>query len=292
MNVSKNSISDDTVIQWHPAIMASVHLALRYRKEGLEFREEEPLGQKPSVMDMLIIKKNPDISLDDPIGSGFKGFNILEFKSWQASLSLVSISKVISYAFQYASSASSQDVLDFDDITITIMRASLPPTLLSALQEKGFTVSSNIPGITDVHGICAFKTRLVAYSELPDDERYIWLKSLTDKIDAELGTRILMANEKIEDEEDIEYINAVMYAALRKHHKLFTNIIKEHDIMQKYESYKILFEDEFKKCRTDAIEETSRELALNFLKMNYPQEDIAKGTGLPIEIVRDLATRI
>ena len=71
----------DTDIQWHPGFVAAINLELIKNRSDLTFEKEYNLNTKPLEIDLLIIKKNSDIKVDNKIGRIFRGHNILEYKS-------------------------------------------------------------------------------------------------------------------------------------------------------------------------------------------------------------------
>jgi hypothetical protein len=50
-------------IQWHPAFCSAAELEFRADRKSLEFYPEKNLSRRPLEMDLLIIRKNRDISL-------------------------------------------------------------------------------------------------------------------------------------------------------------------------------------------------------------------------------------
>ena len=51
------------------------------KKIPLTYEQEIELGKDPVRLDFLIIKKEPDIVLDDPIGEFFRQVNIFVLKT-------------------------------------------------------------------------------------------------------------------------------------------------------------------------------------------------------------------
>lgn len=84
--------------QWHPAFCATMELICEKWKYALEFQPECQLGKKPNIVDLLIIKKQPDVALDMAFLENFRSFNILEFKSPDDDLNIDTLSMGISYA--------------------------------------------------------------------------------------------------------------------------------------------------------------------------------------------------
>ena len=72
---------DKGKIFWHEAHCMAVKLDLLDYLEGLSMTIEHPLTQEALIMDMLIIKKNPDVIITKKFGRIFKTYNIVEYKS-------------------------------------------------------------------------------------------------------------------------------------------------------------------------------------------------------------------
>ena len=58
---------ENTKLQWHPAFSAALRITLQEEMEFLEMYEEYPLNKKPPQIDILIIKKLKDITLNKTI---------------------------------------------------------------------------------------------------------------------------------------------------------------------------------------------------------------------------------
>ena len=66
--------------------------------EHLHFHEEYPLGTQPMRMDILIIKKDPDVHIRKNIGQIFRTYNVIEYKPPGVSLSINHFYKAYGYA--------------------------------------------------------------------------------------------------------------------------------------------------------------------------------------------------
>ena len=65
-------------IYWHDAFYAALQLELHDYINDLIFEDERQLSKEALAMDVLIIKKMADVSIDKNIGRIFKGHNIFE----------------------------------------------------------------------------------------------------------------------------------------------------------------------------------------------------------------------
>ena len=65
----------DTKIQWHPGFTAAMNLEFEENREDLIFEKEYNLNTKPLEIDLLVIKKDPDVVIVNEIGKLFRGYN-------------------------------------------------------------------------------------------------------------------------------------------------------------------------------------------------------------------------
>ena len=114
----------DGPIQWHPGFVAAMNLELSKSRDVLRFEKEYNLNVKPLEIDLLIIKKNAHVSLDNEIGSIFKGHNIIEYKNPAEQLDIDVFYKVEAYACLYKSYGKTVDAIKEEDVTITLVRES------------------------------------------------------------------------------------------------------------------------------------------------------------------------
>ena len=58
----------DTKIQWHPGFVAAMNLELEENRADLIYEKEYKLNTKPLEIDLLVIKKEPDVQIVNEIG--------------------------------------------------------------------------------------------------------------------------------------------------------------------------------------------------------------------------------
>ncbi|MDR3122212.1 MAG: hypothetical protein LBU16_00320 [Treponema sp.] len=89
-------------LKWHPAFLQAFQLELIEYKNSLQFKYERQLAAEPLRVDLLIVKKPPDLAIDKNIARIFRSDNIVEFKSPADYLSVRDFLKVYAYACLYA----------------------------------------------------------------------------------------------------------------------------------------------------------------------------------------------
>lgn len=82
--------------QWHPAFYYALCLDLKDEK-GLKFEDEHRLTDEPLAIDVLVVKKDKDVSTDKKIGKLFKRYNLIEYKSPKDALNIDTLYKSIAY---------------------------------------------------------------------------------------------------------------------------------------------------------------------------------------------------
>ena len=140
--------SDHKNIQWHPPFCASMHLELVKYKEILEYFMEYGLNTKPLLIDLMVMKKAKNMTIDNEIGRIFKTYNIIEYKSPYAGLSIDDFTKAIARAYLFKASGETEDAIDSFEITVTFVRARKPVALMKMLREDyGFAIEKRTSGI-------------------------------------------------------------------------------------------------------------------------------------------------
>lgn len=235
----------DLKTQWHPAFCSTMELICEKWKNALEFQAECQLGNKPNIIDMLIIKKQPDVVLDKAFVENFRRFNILEFKSPDDELNIDTLAKGISYACEYKSQGASLDERPFTDLTLTLVRESKPEKLLEKLAELGVSITNTVPGVYVVGAFPLLFIQIVAYRELVDRETFLWLQALTRNLSEEDAVRLFNASQEITGDDAKRHADAVAFVVASENVATFTRLQKELD-MRRVEAFKIIFEDDFR----------------------------------------------
>ncbi|MDO4339103.1 MAG: hypothetical protein Q4C91_13635 [Eubacteriales bacterium] len=167
--------------QWHGPFCSAVRLELVENKNDVDFQKEYQLSSKPLQIDLLVIRKTEDISINNEIGKLFRGHNLMEYKSPGDALNVDTYFKVLGYACFYKSNGPSVDSIKEDDITLSFVREGYPRELFRYFRERNFTVEQRYPGIYYVTRDGFFPIQVIVSKEL-DKELHIWLTSLTRSV--------------------------------------------------------------------------------------------------------------
>lgn len=158
---------DGGQLKYHYGFYAAAHVAYHAVRGELEFLQEQELGVEPVRLDMLIIKRNGIKPLEDPIGSFFRKYNILEYKSPEDTLNIDDFIKTQGYACFYKAQGKVVNEIPCDELTISVFRHTFPRKLFASLAGTGRGVENPYPGIYHVAGPLTFPAQVVVTSQLP-----------------------------------------------------------------------------------------------------------------------------
>lgn len=195
--------------QWHPGFAAAIRMEINKHRETLTLEEEYTLSKKPLQIDMLIIKNEKNVEIENKIGKIFRRYNIVEYKSPDAALGVDVFYKVIGYACLYKVSSEQENGYSAEEITVTFVRQRYPNKLMKYLKENGCTVENVYPGIYYISGNIMFKVQILVTKELDRDEN-IWLYSLQHDISKETYEKLLTSVDELEPKEKELYGEAIL----------------------------------------------------------------------------------
>jgi hypothetical protein len=147
---------------------------LEQYKDALEFTSEYQLTAEPLEIDLVIVKKAPDLVIKKNIAQVFKGVNILEYKSPEDYVSVYDFYKALSYAYLYAA----LNKADTRDMTVSVIETRYPKDLFLYLGgERNCAVTETSPGVYVVSGY-PVTIQVIESKKLPFEEN-LWLKGLS-----------------------------------------------------------------------------------------------------------------
>lgn len=88
-------------IDWHAGFVSAMRLELRAYEDVLIYEEEHHLANRAQRLDLLIIKNDRGIKIDNPIGRIFSRYNILEYKGVGDTLTYGKFYKTLAYTSLY-----------------------------------------------------------------------------------------------------------------------------------------------------------------------------------------------
>ena len=234
----------------------------------LTYEQEVELGKDPVRIDFLVIKKDTDIVLDDPIGEFFKQVNIFEYKSPEDGLSIDDFYKVQAYGLFYKGFGHKVNELPIGNITLTIVRHTYPRDMLKMLRNSGIVIYEVHPGIYRFECKPFIPIQLVISSRLPLDEykglRLLAKGATVEDIKAYAEKAIASGNERIK-----ENAGTVINVCLDVNKNLG-------EVKEMYEAVREVFKDAFAKERQEGLQEgterANERVAIDMIKRNYSLE--------------------
>ena len=224
-------------LQWHPAFYAGIQIELEAEADLLLFENEHQLGTKPKEIDVLIVKKERDVSIRKNIGRIFRTHNIVEYKSPKDYLSVDDF---------YKADTAQADSIAIHDITITFVCHRYPRSLMRHLtEERSYEIHREEDGIYYITGD-NIPIQLILTKEL-SEEQNLWLKSLTNELEETETAKHLI--EQYGKHKGNNLYKSVMDLIVRANKDKF----KEAKIM--CEALEELMEDELEAKRTQGLAE-------------------------------------
>lgn len=192
--------TEKTALQWHPAFYVGIQIELAEESQYLTFENEHQLGTKSKEIDVLIIKKNPTVSIKKNIGRIFRKHNIIEYKSPDNSLSVDDFYKVYGYACFYKSDTQTANEIKVKEITISYVTKRYPRKVIRHLiKEQHLQVQKQGDGIYYLYGD-RFPIQFLVTSQLSEEINF-WLHNLTNDLKkAEDAEKILRAYKNYQED--------------------------------------------------------------------------------------------
>lgn len=238
-------------IQWHAAFCSAMELELRADKAHLHYDREYNLGSKPLQIDLLVIEKDPEAEVENTIGKIFCGHNIMEYKSPKDHLGVDAYHKVLAYACLYKALGDCEDGIKAEDVTITLVRDSLPEKLFVWFAEHGYEVEAVYSGIYYICKGGFFATQVVV-SSLLDRKEHCWLSRLTEKMTESEAKDFVLNMKNVSDKHELECADTVMDVVMHANKSLFEQVKEEPDMC---EALAELMKPEFNAAMEKAMEE-------------------------------------
>jgi hypothetical protein len=164
-----------------------MQLELADYKDALEFKHEYQLTAEPLRIDLLIIKKPPELRINKNIARIFRSENILEYKSPGDYLAIKDFLKVYAYANLYAAIT---EGVRFSDLTLTFVTTKYPRELIKYLtRERHYTIEEPSPGVHMVTGDY-LPIQIIESKNLSQADN-LWLNALRDNLEKEAAGAII-----------------------------------------------------------------------------------------------------
>ncbi len=271
--------------RFHYGFYAAMEVEYDLKKIPLTYEQEVELGKDPVRLDFLIIKKEPDVVLRDPIGEFFKQINIFEYKSPEDGLSVDDFYKVQGYGLIYKGFGRKVNELPIENITLTIVRHSYPRDMMKMLRDSGVVINKTHQGIYRFDGKLSIPVQLVISSQLPTGEydglRLLAKGATVNDMKNYVEKAIASGNERIK-----ENAGTVLDICLSVNKNL-------EGVDSMYEGFREVFKDfiakERQEERHEATEKANERVAVDMLNDGEPLAKIIRYSKLAESAIRNLA---
>lgn len=246
----------DLNTQWHPAFCSAVKLELIENKGDLDYTNEYNLNSKPIQMDLLVIKKSSDVEIKNEIGHIFRGHNIMEYKSPEASMNLDTFIKVIGYACLYKEKEEHIGDISLEDITISLIKEKYPRDLLKWFAKNKYLVTEKYNGIYYVEKEGSFPIQVIVSKKLtPENQK--WLTLLSKNLKKKDAERIVLQMQDLTQNDEWEYAASVLEVALKENQQLLEYEKEDIEMVSDtlFEFFEPMLEKRVKKEVEKAVEE-------------------------------------
>ena len=214
----------DSKIQWHPGFYAGMEVA--FRAYQVTMQQEFQLTRGPLSIDLLIIKKLTDEVIDNQIGNIFRRHNIVEFKSPDDDMNIDVFYKAQAYASLYKASGDTVNEIPAEEVTVTLCRDTSPKDLMRQLEQTGFSIREQFPGVYYVEDKGLFPTQIVVSGELESDDHAV-LRILSKHAREEDIKAFLTAASRFTDQGDFARADAILQVSASANFSLYQKIYKE-----------------------------------------------------------------
>ena len=218
-------------IQWHPGFVAAMNLEFSKERESLIFEKEYNLNTKPLEIDLLVIKKEVSVKIENEIGSLFRGHNIMEYKSPGDALDIDAFYKAGAYASLYKAYGETVDGIKEDDVTVSLVRETRPEGLFRHFKENQYAISNPYHGIYYISGKVLFPTQIVVTGELEEGE-HIWLGALSGRMKKQSMVRLLEQVGKLSGKVEREYADSVLEVSVGANRNVIEELIGDENMCQ------------------------------------------------------------
>ena len=278
----------DTKVQWHPGFVAAMNLELAKNRDDLIFVKEYNLNTKPREIDLLVIKKDTDASIENEIGEIFKGHNILEYKSPQDHLDIDTFYKVGAYASLYKSYGETVDSIKADDITVSLVRDAKPMELFKYFKAHQYSITCPYRGIYYIEGAVLFPTQIIVTRELESDA-HIWLKALSDRIEKQDMEELLKRISLLTEQGDREMADSVLEVSAQVNWQKFYELRGDGSMSEALLEMFMPIVEPLVEARIEPIIEARMEPIIEArIEKRVLKEGIKKGIQGTVEVLRDL----
>ena len=263
---------DDDRISWHPAFLRVLQLEFEAYLDVLSFEAEHKLTSDPLSIDVLIIKKDKEAVIDNPIARIFKSRNIFEYKSPTDRLTIDQFYKGLVYVFLYIS----QERLDITDISLSMAVTQDPKQVLKHIREVWrYEITERESGIYEIRGFL-FPIQIIENTKI-SKRTNAFLSILNNDLDRDGVDFVLTEAQKPHKVDISAFVDVIVRAnpdsleeVLQMGNRTLEQVLEKAGLAARWEERK------------------AKEIAQNLIQEGWDSKKIAEMTGLDLATVRSL----
>lgn len=158
----------------------------------LKLDQEHDINSIPVKSELLLIRKSPDVLIDNEIGKTLKGHNLIEYKFTDVQMGNKMFLKAFGDACLYTTHPNNLGKIGADDTTISLAIEGESQKLINQLMQNNLSLNKTGNGIYQIHGFGFFSIQLIIINELDKNEQ-IWLKSIMQNFEKEDAPQLTFA---------------------------------------------------------------------------------------------------
>ena len=278
-------------VDWEASTLGALRFSLQDQLSRLKFRPGLKLNAKRREIDCIVIdkKRASGGKIDNDIAAIFRRHNVVEFKNPSEPLNIDTVWKVISYAAQYKSAGGSVNEIRADEVTMTILRVSRPTKLLKMLENDGFGVKREFPGVYYITGMVCMPMQIVVGSEL-DGEEFRAFRILKKRAKKEDIKKFIFAVKGVKGywrKTLVEAARNIIDVCAAENKETFERLKKEDYVMST--ALEEIMADDIQKKIQKEVTNVSEEIAKRMIKKKKPMSEIVEFTNVTDKRLGQLA---
>jgi len=284
---NENVTLSDINIQWHPAFCAAAELELLANRAELDFQREYNLSKKPLQIDLLVVEKLDDVSIQNEIGRIFRRYNVIEYKSPGDGMTIDDFFKTVGYAYIYKGLGETVDQIPIDQLTVSLFREGCPEELFHTLEKYGLKVKKEFDGVYYVEGLL-IPAQVVVTKELESGKH--WSLKILSRNALEEDIRGFVENaQNLTGQGDRANVDAVLQVSVSANYELYEEMKRRYPEM--CEAMRRLMQDEMREAQKDGMVQgemkAKKETAITLANMGMPVEKIAEAVKVNLKMVQE-----
>lgn len=280
---NENVTLSDITIQWHPAFCAAAELELSANRAELDFQREYNLSKKPLQIDLLVVEKLDDVSIQNEIGRIFRRYNVIEYKSPGDGMTIDDFFKTVGYACIYKGLGETVDQIPIDQLTVSLFREGYPEELFRSLEKYGLKIKKEFDGVYYIEGLF-IPAQIVVTKELESGKH--WSLKILSRNALEEDIRGFVEDaQKLTGQGERANVDAVLQVSVSANYKLYEEMKRRYPEM--CEAMRRLMQDEIADEVREAEMNGKKEMALSLAGMGMPAEKIAEAAKVSLKVVQE-----